>query len=58
MDVDGQDYIYEKVFSRKHIMVPSSSGILYWSNTFQINRKVDSKYGEKIKDQKKEKRVK
>ena len=55
MDVDGQDYIYEKVFSRKHIMVPSSSGILYWSNTFQINRKVDSKYGEKIKDQKKEK---
>ena len=55
MDVDGQDYIYEKVFSRKHIMVPSSSGILYWSNTFQINRNVDSKYGEKIKDQKKEK---
>ena len=55
MDVDGQDYIYEKVLSRKHIMVPSSSGILYWSNTFQINRRVDSKYGEKIKDQKKEK---
>ncbi|GIR30326.1 MAG: hypothetical protein CM15mP44_6090 [Candidatus Neomarinimicrobiota bacterium] len=55
MDVDGQDYDQEKVYSRKHIMVPSSSGILYWSNTFQINRKVDSKYGEKIKDQKKEK---
>ena len=55
MDVDGQDYDNAKVFSRKHIMVPSSSGILYWSNTFQINRKVDSKYGEKIKDQKKEK---
>ena len=37
MDVDGQDYIYEKVFSRKHIMVPSSSGILYWSNTYVIS---------------------
>ena len=55
MDVDGQKYDHKKVYSRKHIMVPSSSGILYWSNTFQINRKVDSKYGEKIKDQKKDK---
>ena len=55
MDVDANPYVYEKVYSRKHIMVPSSSGILYWSNTFQINRKVDSKYGEKIKDQKKDK---
>ena len=55
MDVDGQAYDQDKVFSRKHLMVPSSSGILYWSNTFQINKKVDSKYGEKIKDQKKEK---
>ena len=48
MDVDASPYVYDKVYSRKHIMVPSSSGILYWSNTFQINRKVDSKYGEKI----------
>ena len=55
MDVDASPYVYDKVYSRKHIMVPSSSGILYWSNTFQINRKVDSKYGEKIKDQKKDK---
>ena len=55
MDVDANPYVYDKVYSRKHIMVPSSSGILYWSNTFQINRKVDSKYGEKIKDQKKDK---
>ena len=55
MDVDANPYDYDKVYSRKHIMVPSSSGILYWSNTFQINRKVDSKYGEKIKDQKKDK---
>ncbi len=55
MDVDASPYDYDKVYSRKHIMVPSSSGILYWSNTFQINRKVDSKYGEKIKDQKKDK---
>ena len=28
---------------------------MYWSNTFQINRKIDSSYGTKIKDQKKEK---
>ena len=43
------------MFSRKHAVLPSSSGILYWSNTFQINRKIDSSYGTKIKDQKKEK---
>jgi len=55
MDVDGQDYDYSKVFSRKHLVIPSSSGLLYWSNTFQINRNVDSKYGNKVKDQKKEK---
>ena len=55
MDVDGQDYDYSKVFSRKHLVIPSSSGLLYWSNTFQINRNVDSNYGNKIKDQKKEK---
>lgn len=55
MDPDGQDYDYAKVFSRKHLVVPSSSGLLYWSNTFQINRKIDSKYGNKVKDQKKQK---
>ena len=55
MDVDGQEYSFADMFSRKHMVLPSSSGLLYWSNTFQINRKVDSKYGEKIKDQKKEK---
>ena len=54
-DVDGQEYDHKKVFSRKHMVVPASSGLLYWSNTFQINRKVDSNYGSKIKDQKKEK---
>jgi hypothetical protein len=55
MDVDGQDYTAADMFSRKHLVLPSSSGILYWSNTFQINRKVDSNYGTKIKDQKKQK---
>ena len=53
MDVDGQDFDYEKLFSRKHLILPSSSGMLYYSNTFQINRKVDTNYGSKIKDQKK-----
>ncbi len=55
MDVDGQEYTAADMFSRKHLVLPSSSGILYWSNTFQINRKVDSNYGTKIKDQKKQK---
>jgi len=55
MDVDGQEYDYTKVFSRKHLVLPASSGLMYWSNTFQINRKVDSSYGSKIKGQKKEK---
>ena len=55
MDVDGQEYTAQDMFSRKHLVLPSSSGILYWSNTFQINRKVDSDYGTKIKDQKKQK---
>ena len=53
MDVDGQEYSFADMFSRKHMVLPSSSGLLYWSNTFQINRKVDSSYGTKIKDQKK-----
>tara|TARA_B100000427_G_scaffold247124_1_gene210188 strand:+ start:29 stop:1801 length:1773 start_codon:yes stop_codon:yes gene_type:complete len=56
MDIDGQEYDYQKIFSRKHLIVPSNSGVLYWSNTFQINRKVDSKYGSKLKDQKKDKK--
>ena len=55
MDVDGIEYDQSKVFSRKHLVMPSSSGIIYWSNTFQINRRVDSNYGSKIKDQKKAK---
>ena len=55
MDVNGVDYEYADVYSRKHLVMPSSSGLLYWSNTFQINRNVDSSYGTKIKDQKKEK---
>ena len=55
MDIDGIDYVPSDMFSRKHAVLPSSSGILYWSNTFQINRKIDSSYGTKIKDQKKEK---
>lgn len=53
MDVDGQEYSFADMFSRKHMILPSSSGLLYWSNTFQINRKVDSNYGTKIKGQKK-----
>ena len=55
MDVDGQEYDYTKVYSRKHLVLPASSGLMYWSNTFQINRKVDSSYGSKITGQKKEK---
>lgn len=55
MDPNGQEYDDAKVFSRKHLVIPSSSGLLYWSNTFQINRNVVSKYGNKVKDQKKEK---
>ena len=35
------EYTAQDMFSRKHLVLPSSSGILYWSNTFQINRKVD-----------------
>ena len=55
MDVDGVEYSSEGLYSRKHLILPSSSGVLYWSNTFQVNRNVDSNYGNKIKDQKKEK---
>ena len=55
MDVDGVEYSSEDLYSRKHLILPSSSGVLYWSNTFQVNRNVDSNYGNKIKDQKKEK---
>ncbi len=51
MDIDAQEYSYADLFSRKHMVVPTSSGVLYWSNTFQINRKVDSNYGTKIKGQ-------
>ncbi len=55
MDIDAQEYEFADLFSRKHMVVPTSSGILYWSNTFQINRKVDSNYGTKFKDQVKQK---
>ncbi len=55
MDVDGLEYNHADMFSRKHAVLASSSGILYWSNTFQINRKVDSSYGSKIKNKKKDK---
>ena len=55
MDIDGIDYDHAKIFSRKHLILPASSGIVYWSNTFQINRKVDSNYGTKIKNLEKEK---
>ncbi len=53
MDVDGEEYDYNKIFSRKHLVLPASSGLMYWSNTFQINRKIDSGYGSKIKTRKK-----
>ena len=53
MDIDGIEYVPSDMFSRKHAVLPSSSGILYWSNTFQINRKIDSSYGTKIKRSKK-----
>ena len=55
MNIDGQEYDHVKAFSRKHLVLPASSGLMYWSNTFQINRKVDTSYGTKLKKQKKEK---
>ncbi len=55
MNIDGEEYEWEKVYSRKHMVFPASSGLMYWSNTFQINRKVDTSYGKKLKKQKKEK---
>ena len=45
MDVDGQEYDDTKLFSSKHLVLPASSGLMYWSNTFQINWKIVSSYG-------------
>ena len=39
MDV-GVDFEAKKVNSYKHLVIPASSGLLYWSNTFGLNRKV------------------
>ena len=56
MDV-GVDFEAKNTFSRKHLVIPASSGVLYWSNTFGLNRKVLTEYGTSVKDQKKAKEI-
>ena len=36
MDPDGGEYDHTKMFSRKHLVMPASSGLLYWSNTLSL----------------------
>ena len=54
MDV-GMDFEAKNTYSRKHLVIPASSGVLYWSNTFGLNRKVLTEYGTSVKEQKKAK---
>ena len=54
MDV-GMDFEAKNTYSRKHLVIPASSGVLYWSNTFGLNRKVLTEYGTTVKEQKKAK---
>ena len=56
MDV-GVDFEAKNTFSRKHLIIPASSGVLYWSNTFGLNRKVLTDYGTSVKEQKKAKEI-
>ena len=49
----GVDFEAKNTYSRKHLVIPASSGVLYWSNTFGLNRKVLTEYGTSVKDQKK-----
>ncbi len=51
MDV-GVDFEAKDVNSYKHLIIPASSGVLYWSNTFGLNRKVLTEYGTSVKKQK------
>ena len=55
MDI-GTDFEVENTFSRKHLVIPASSGLFYWSNTFGLERKVLTDYGTSIKGQKKAKK--
>ena len=52
MDV-GVDFEAKNVNSYRHLIIPASSGLLYWSNTFGLNRKVLTEYGTSVKEQKK-----
>ena len=54
MDV-GMDFEAKNTYSRKHLVIPASSGVLYWSNTFGLNRIVLTEYGTSVKEQKKAK---
>ena len=56
MDV-GVDFEAKNTYSRKHLIIPASSGVLYWSNTFGLNRKVLTDYGTSVKEQKKAKEI-
>ena len=56
MDV-GVDFEAKNVNSYKHLVIPASSGVLYWSNTFGLNRKVLTEYGTSVKEQKKAKEI-
>ena len=56
MDV-GVDFEAKNVNSYKHLVIPASSGVLYWSNTFGLNRKVLTEYGTSVKEQKKVKEI-
>lgn len=53
----GVDFEAKNTFSRKHLVIPASSGVLYWSNTFGLNRKVLTEYGSTVKEQKKAKEI-
>tara|TARA_B100000029_G_scaffold269747_1_gene265072 strand:+ start:200 stop:1954 length:1755 start_codon:yes stop_codon:yes gene_type:complete len=52
MDVDMQEIDVRDTYSYKHMVVPASSGLLYWSNTFLVKRKVFSDYGASIEERK------
>ena len=47
MDI-GTDFEVENTFSRKHLVIPASSGLFYWSYTFGLERKVLTDYGTSI----------
>ena len=52
MDVDMQEIDVKDTYSYKHMVIPASSGLLYWSNTFLVKRKVYSDYGASLEEKK------